>query len=230
MAESEVLDVLAIRLHIRSHCDGAATHAVLAMLRVVAYERLVEGDLVGTVSLAVDIGVDVIERARYEQLLVSMADRGHAFGQLPSDLPRVAFGLHNEVAQPLFRRARLHQSTLQLLLESLECTIAFFAAELKHFLEVLLRLAEDGVQTADGLLENIDPTFEDIENPLLDRACDPEVENLNRIGLTDSVDAADTLLNAHRVPWEVVVDEQVAKLKITSLTAGLGAQEDAGFC
>ena len=47
--------------------------------------------------------------------------------------------------------------------------------------EVPLGVAEDRVEATDGLLEDVDPALEDVEDALLDRALDPEVEDLDGV-------------------------------------------------
>jgi hypothetical protein len=44
--------------------------------------------------------------------------------------------------------------------------------------------------------------------------------------LPDAVEAADALLDLHRVPGQVVVDQGVTELEIAPLSAGLGGDED----
>ena len=50
----------------------------------------------------------------------------------------------------------------------------------------------------------------------------------DRVLLADPVDAADPLLDPHRVPRQVVVDEEVAELEVAPLAAGLGADRAPG--
>ena len=48
--------------------------------------------------------------------------------------------------------------------------------------------------------------------------------------LADAVDAAETLLQSVRVPWQVVVDHQMgAALQVDALASGIVCQEDAHF-
>src|SRR5437588_641900 len=65
--------------------------------------------------------------------------------------------------------------------------------------QVALDLSENRVEPADCLLEQPDPSREDVEDALLDRAPRREVEDLDRVLLTDAVDATDALLHLHRV-------------------------------
>ena len=50
----------------------------------------------------------------------------------------------------------------------------------------------------------------------------PEVADL---GLADAVDAAEALLEAVRVPRQVVVDHQVGALQVDALAGGVGGQQ-----
>src|SRR5262245_41306909 len=46
------------------------------------------------------------------------------------------------------------------------------------------------------------------------------------MGLTEAVEASDALLDLHRVPRQVVVQQDVAELEVQPLRADLGRQED----
>ena len=50
--------------------------------------------------------------------------------------------------------------------------------------------------------------------------------NTNTSNLADPVDAADALLDCHRVPRNVEIDERVAELQVASLAAQFTAQQD----
>ena len=54
----------------------------------------------------------------------------------------------------------------------------------------------------------------------------PEVADL---GLADAVDATEALLQAVRIPGQVVVDHQVGALQVDSLAGGVGGEEDFDF-
>ena len=47
------------------------------------------------------------------------------------------------------------------------------------------------------------------------------------LGLADTVDAAETLLDAVRVPRKIIVDHQVGTLEVDSLTCGVSRKKDA---
>ena len=57
------------------------------------------------------------------------------------------------------------------------------------------------------------------------RVDDVEIEDDDRVLLADPVDAADSLLDLHRVPGQVVVDHEVAELKVTALAPRLSADQ-----
>ena len=67
---------------------------------------------------------------------------------------------------------------------------------------------------------------EDVEHTLLDGAGDEKIEDRSPVLLADAVDPADALLDLHRVPRQVVVDQDVAELEVSALAAGLGRDED----
>ena len=90
-----------------------------------------------------------------------------------------------------------------------------------------LGVTQDGIETPDRLLEDVDASLKDVKNPLLNSALDPEVEHLDGIRLADAVYATDPLLYAHRVPREVVVHKQMAELEVAPLAARFGAEQDA---
>ena len=50
---------------------------------------------------------------------------------------------------------------------------------------------------------------------------------LYRLGLADAVHPADALLQPHRVPGDVIVDDHMAELQIQTFTAGIGGNQKA---
>src|SRR5207247_3794539 len=60
---------------------------------------------------------------------------------------------------------------------------------------------------------------------LLDGARRHQVEDVDLARLAHAGEAADPLLDAHRVPRQVVVDETVSELEVAPLAAGLGGDE-----
>ena len=60
---------------------------------------------------------------------------------------------------------------------------------------------------------------------LLQGVAGDEVENEHLARLADAVDPADALLDRHRIPGHIEVDERVAELDIAALAAELGAKK-----
>src|SRR5208337_4315587 len=87
--------------------------------------------------------------------------------------------------------------------------------------------AENGLKLADDVLERPDPVIE----PLVDRRFDGLVVEVvadpdTGVHLADAVDTTDALLNAHRVPRHVVVDQHAARLEVQTLRSGFRAEEN----
>src|SRR6185503_6273141 len=64
---------------------------------------------------------------------------------------------------------------------------------------------------------------------LLQRAARDQVEDKHLALLADAIDTADALLDRHRVPGHVEVDQRVAELDVAPLAARLGAQQNGGM-
>ena len=93
----------------------------------------------------------------------------------------------------------------------------------------LRHLRENRLQASDDLLEQPDAAAQRPVDRGLDRAFVVEVHDTDsRMALADPVDAADPLLDPHRVPGHVVVDQRAAELEIQPLGGGVGAQEQIG--
>src|SRR4051794_8910435 len=90
---------------------------------------------------------------------------------------------------------------------------------------LLVDLAQDRADLAHHQLEHVDLFIEDAQHRILDRPRGDQVEDEHLTGLADAVDAPHALLDRHRIPRNVEVDERVAELQITSLTAGFCAEE-----
>ena len=68
---------------------------------------------------------------------------------------------------------------------------------------------------------------EPLEDPLLDRVLDREVEDVDDVGLLAiAVETTDALLDPHRVPRKVVVDHHVRELEVEALGGDLGREHD----
>ena len=65
-----------------------------------------------------------------------------------------------------------------------------------------------------------------LQNPALDRVRRDEVEDQAVLALAVAVDAPHPLLQAVRVPRDVVVEEDVADLKVDAFAGGLGGDQD----
>src|ERR1700740_1275711 len=60
---------------------------------------------------------------------------------------------------------------------------------------------------------------------LFERAAGHQVEDEHLALLADAVYASDPLLDRHRIPWQVEIDERVAELNVAALAARFGAQQ-----
>src|SRR5437660_3472063 len=81
----------------------------------------------------------------------------------------------------------------------------------------------------DGLGRSLQTIFEIFLNLIFNRSLIEEVINLHNFVLSIAIDATDTLLNAHRIPWQIVINADVAELKVNSFTSGFGRNEKAGL-
>ena len=89
--------------------------------------------------------------------------------------------------------------------------------------EHLVAGAEDAVEEPELLVEKlVDPLVGGVA--LVEEVDDDDVELL-----AVAVAAADALLDALRIPGQVVVDDQIAELKVDALGGGLGGDHDGGF-
>jgi hypothetical protein len=52
-----------------------------------------------------------------------------------------------------------------------------------------------------------------------------EIPQVARLGLADAVNPPEPLLDAVRIPRQVVVDHQVGALKVDALTGGIGCDQ-----
>ena len=95
----------------------------------------------------------------------------------------------------------------------------------EKFGKKLLNRAIKGHMRAQNLLEitdrpakNVDPIIEAAENLLFYCIGQPKIGDLDAIRvLAQAVQAPDPLFHAHRIPWEVVVYECAAELKVQTL-------------
>src|SRR5689334_15395111 len=77
------------------------------------------------------------------------------------------------------------------------------------------------------MLKDTDSQKATVVNVGVDGARRDEIEDRHRLAtLTVTVDATNALLDPHRIPGEIIVHEKVTKLKIQTLAADLGRQQD----
>ena len=88
-------------------------------------------------------------------------------------------------------------------------------------------LAEDLLVAAHGMLEDADAPQAPEVDVGVDGARRDEVDDGDRLALLAvAVDAADALLDAHGIPGQIVVDEEIAELEVETLAADLGGEQD----
>ena len=94
-------------------------------------------------------------------------------------------------------------------------------------LELLGEPRQDRLETAHQTLEEVDPLAEGEVDVGLDRVLVGQVDHADLgVLLADPVDAADPLLDLHRVPGQVVIDQQPAELEVQALGGRVGADEE----
>src|SRR5262249_10760858 len=64
-----------------------------------------------------------------------------------------------------------------------------------------------------------------MENLLLQRVTGHEIEHEYLALLTNAIDASDALLDGHRIPRHVEIDQRIAELYVAALAARFGAKE-----
>ena len=151
-------------------------------------------------------------------------ERGAPFKDRAHLVLAIRAGVHDQVAEPDLSHPRPLDPGLQV---GLVCAEAPFVTRLEEKMaQVLLDRPEDRVEAADRVDEDSDAVLQHLEYALLDRSLDRQVDDRDGMALPDPVDAADALLDAHRVPRQVVVDHRVAELEVAALAAGLGGDQD----
>src|SRR5207248_9756179 len=60
-----------------------------------------------------------------------------------------------------------------------------------------------------------------LANPVFYGIFKCKVDGLNRMGLSNTINASDALFEAHRIPGNIVIDNYMRKLKIEAFTSGL---------
>ena len=69
--------------------------------------------------------------------------------------------------------------------------------------------------------------MQQIEQMLLQGADLDEIVDAHRVLLAEPVQASDALLDLHRIPGQIEIDEPMTKLKVAPLSAAAGEQEGA---
>ncbi len=69
------------------------------------------------------------------------------------------------------------------------------------------------IQLADNELEQIDFLMQQTDDMLFDCADRAQIINLHIVGLAQPVNTADSLLDPHRIPWEIEIDHMMAELQ-----------------
>ena len=90
-----------------------------------------------------------------------------------------------------------------------------------------------GVKYITGLIntkliqDDLQLGLENFTNPVLDSIFKHEIQGSNDVLLADTVDAANTLFHAHRVPGHIVVHNDMAELQVQTFTTGIGGDQNA---
>ena len=71
--------------------------------------------------------------------------------------------------------------------------------------------------------------FEDFLHPQFHAVLEDQVERLHRELLADAVHTPDPLLDPHRIPRQIVVDDDVGELQVQTFATGIGRNENAGL-
>ncbi len=89
-------------------------------------------------------------------------------------------------------------------------------------------LPEHFLRPSKSALENTDALRQSPENECIDRVLVDEVPHQDALGhLTDAIDTPDPLFDAHRVPRQVIVDDETAELQIHTFGSDVRADQDA---
>ena len=98
--------------------------------------------------------------------------------------------------------------------------LSFGQCEVESGLQDLRRISrDDRFECTDRGLEDMDAVKQPRQNPLVDRTVIDKVDDQYRfLFLPYPVDSPDTLLDLHRVPWQVIVDDCRAELEVQTFT------------
>ena len=171
-------------------------------------------------------GVRGRQQLEQKQVHFILAHRvGSGFANHLVDLFPILAGIQIQVREVAIRLP----CGLDLLFESaakfLDLLFALLGSLSQRSPNIVFSFAEDRLKAANGVFEEPYPLIKDLQNPLFDRSSNAEVENLNGLFLADSVNAADPLFDSHRIPWHVIVDEDMCELQIPSLAPGFGCDK-----
>ena len=87
---------------------------------------------------------------------------------------------------------------------------------------------DEWIRTTDIDLDSRHASLKTGKDASLGAVARNEVKYVDRPALTDPVDPADALLQAHGIPWQLEVDDETARaLKIQSFRGGIGCEEKA---
>src|SRR6516165_9875716 len=90
---------------------------------------------------------------------------------------------------------------------------------------ILGEAAQDRPHLADHEFEHRELLIEQMQDLLLQGATGHEVEHEHLALLADAIDASDALLDRHRIPRHVEIDQGVAELDVATFAARLGAKQ-----
>src|SRR5262249_15654968 len=90
---------------------------------------------------------------------------------------------------------------------------------------IVLEAAKNRPHFADHELEHGDLLVQELKNPLLQRIAGHEIEHKYLALLADSIDASDALLDRHRIPGHVEIDQRVAELDVAAFAARFSAKQ-----
>ncbi|MBT9156885.1 MAG: hypothetical protein DDT37_01876 [Firmicutes bacterium] len=71
--------------------------------------------------------------------------------------------------------------------------------------------------------------LEHLTDPMFDRILKDEVDRADGVRLPDAINPANSLLEPHRVPGDVVVDHHMTELEVQALPAGVSGDKNAGI-
>ena len=165
------------------------------------------------------------EQGGNKALLVFGCDRRPLPRYALGDLAGEALRVHDEVAKLLFGSPRMLDLLLELMLQPGKRAIPVSFCQTQDPAQILLSVAENRVKRTYGLFEYVDSPLEDIQHTFFYSSLHPQVEDLDYFVLTDAVYASDPLLDSHRIPWQVVVDQKVAELEVPALATSLGGDQ-----